>query len=77
MKRPKLIDGLPTVKRESDAAAVYDSDAREFVAFASGTPWLLGGSLVADSWSIGKSKALRERATGHRCYFVGWPEVQA
>lgn len=64
MRRPKLIDGMPIVKSERDAMAVYDADAQEIVADV----------FPIGPWSLGKSKALRERGTGHRCYFIGWPE---
>jgi hypothetical protein len=55
-------NGYPVVKREADAFAVYDADAREVIAYAPGVPWTLA-----------KSKALRERGTGHKCYYIGFP----
>lgn len=58
----KAINGFPVVKKESDAYCVYDFDAAEVVAYAPGT-----------YWPIRKSKALRERGTGHKCYYLGWP----
>jgi len=63
MRTPKLINGLPVVKRESDATAVYDLDAREIVETAPGL-----------YWPLRKSKWLRENGTGHRCCYLGWPK---
>lgn len=56
------LDTPRAVKREADAVAVYDVDAQEFFAFAPGV-----------YWSLAKSKALRERGTGHKCVYVGYP----
>lgn len=58
----KLIDGLPVVKRERDAYAVYDTVACEVVAYAPGA-----------LWSLSKSKWMRENGTGNKCVYVGWP----
>lgn len=53
----------PVVKSESEAIAVYDMDAHEFVARAPGI-----------YWSLRKSKWLREDGSGHKCVYLGWPE---
>ena len=55
----KSIHGYKIVKA-SEAWAVYDQDAKEVFAHAPGL-----------YWSLPKSKALRERATGHRCHYIG------
>jgi hypothetical protein len=61
-KNPKIIDGYPVVSKASDAYAVYDADDKEIVAYAPG-----------NLYPISKSKALRERGTGHKVYYVGFP----
>ncbi len=56
--------GLPVVKKESDAYLLYDVDAKEIMEYAPGV-----------YWPIRKSKALRERGTGHKVVYLGFPEV--
>ena len=58
--------GLPIVKQESDAYCVYDVDAMEIIEYAPGA-----------YWPIRKSKALRERGTGHKVVYLGFPEERA
>ena len=58
-----IIDGFEIVKRQSEAWAVYDANAHEIVAYAPG-----------HFWSLAKSKALRERGSGHLCYYVAMPK---
>ena len=59
---PKTIDGYPIVKKESEAYAVYDADTHQIIAYAPGHPW-----------SISKTKALREKGSGHKVYYIGFP----
>ena len=54
----------PFTAKEKDAFGVYDLDAGEFVA----TVQPIG------PWPLSKSKTLRERGSGHRCVYVGWPK---
>ena len=54
--------GLPVVKKESDAYALYDVEEKEIMAYAPGV-----------YWPLSKSKALRERGTGHRVVYLGFP----
>lgn len=56
--------GLPVVKKESDAAMVYDVDANDIVEYAPGL-----------YWPLRKSKALRERGTGHKVVYLGFAGV--
>ncbi len=60
------IHGLPVVKRESDASMAFDVDAGEVVEYAPGV-----------YWPLRKSKALRERGTGHKVVYLGWPMERA
>lgn len=57
------INGLPVVKKESDAYCVFDVDANEVVEYAPGM-----------YWKLSKSKALRENGTGHKVVYLGWPD---
>ena len=59
---PKTIDGYPVVKKESDAYALYDATDHEVIGYAPGHPWPLS-----------KTKALREKGSGHKVYYVGFP----
>lgn len=59
---PKTFHDHPVVKKEADAKFVYDVDADEVVATAPGHPW-----------SLSKSKALREKGSGHKVVYLGWP----
>lgn len=64
-KNPKSVDGYPVVKKEMDAWALYDADAHEIIAYAPGAPW-----------PISKTKALREKGSGHKVYYIGIPDKQ-
>lgn len=61
-KMPKMIGGFPIVKREAEASCVYDTVENTVIDFAPGV-----------YWSLATSKAQRERGTGHKCVYLGWP----
>ena len=54
--------GLPVVAKESDAYLLYDVDAKEILEYAPGI-----------YWPLRKSKALRERGTGNKVVYLGFP----
>jgi hypothetical protein len=62
MKPPREFLGLPVVEKEADAYALYDIDENEIMEYAPGV-----------YWSLSKSKALRERGTGHQVVYLGFP----
>lgn len=63
MALSKTIDGLVIVKREMDAWAVYDATRKEIIEYAPG-----------QFWGLSKTKALRERGTGNKVYYIGRPD---
>lgn len=54
--------GLPVVRKEADACLLYDVTAKEIMEYAPGV-----------QWSLAKSKALRERGTGNKVVYLGFP----
>ena len=62
----RIINGLPVVRKESDASMAYDVTAQEVVEYAPGV-----------YWPLRKSKALRERGTVHEVVYLGWPQTES